>query len=201
MGGFGSGGGRGAVKTNELRCVDLVDLKRLGFLKDRFGGWFRWLRNGDEVARIHIQRERDSLIFRYKYSIAGDDNWKDIEERFYLTGTEQPFGGYRIWIVCPSCHRRCRAVYGGARFRCRRCYGATYESQYNTYFDQFIPRSHNRLIDKAQSIREKLGGSGAMIEAFPKKPKWMRRKTYRELERQDEQAASILDATLERWGL
>ena len=33
------------------------------------------------------------------------------------------------WFACPSCRRRCRVIYGGARFRCRLCYGAKYESE------------------------------------------------------------------------
>jgi hypothetical protein len=44
--------------------------------------------------------------------------------------TRMHFGGVRHWFSCPSCGRRYRILYGGARFRCRPCRGARYESQY-----------------------------------------------------------------------
>jgi len=56
-----------------------------------------------------------------------------------LTFTPCRFGGRRTWFLCPSCGRRvgkvylpCSMYYGGQRvacFRCRFCYGLTYEQR------------------------------------------------------------------------
>src|SRR5262249_5089506 len=50
-----------------------------------------------------------------------------------VTVTRPEFGGLRQWYVCPACHRRVRKLYSpaaGHEFRCRRCYGLLYKSQY-----------------------------------------------------------------------
>jgi hypothetical protein len=40
-------------------------------------------------------------------------------------------GDKRVWFECPGCQRRIAVLYKGKDgFRCRRCYGLKYESQY-----------------------------------------------------------------------
>ena len=60
---------------------------------------------------------------------SGDGSWHDVDEAVLITLTQTRFGGRRPWFNCPGCARRCRALLGGARFRCRRCTGLRYGSQ------------------------------------------------------------------------
>jgi len=62
-------------------------------------------------------------------------------------------------------------LYGPGRyFLCRYCYDLVYESQREN--------AMYRALHKAQSIRERLGGSANMTEPFPEKPKGMHWSTY-----------------------
>jgi len=66
------------------------------------------------------------------------DGYKHSQE-IALTFARCRFGGCRAWFICPSCGRRVGKVYlpcsmyisGGrvAWFRCRFCYGLTYEQR------------------------------------------------------------------------
>lgn len=60
-------------------------------------------------------------------------------------------GGNRAWFHRPLCRRRAAILYGASVFACRRCLDLAYESR---------EASHFRALSKAQSIHEKLGGSG-----------------------------------------
>ncbi len=190
MGGWGSGGGRNATKTTDLRRIDLADLRRLNMLRECGPRLFCWSRNGESVASVGVEYRRTKIILKYRVREYGGE-WTPIREEIPLARTAQKFGGERIWFVCPGCGRRCRAIYGGDYFRCRKCHKATYPSQYEDYY--------NRLISRAQDVRIKLGASGGMDELFPPKPKWMRWKTYRRLERDDELAGAMFWAMLREY--
>jgi len=66
------------------------------------------------------------------------DECKHTQE-IVLTFAQCRFGGWRAWFICPSCGLRvgkvylpCSMYYGGQRvtkFRCRLCYGLTYEQR------------------------------------------------------------------------
>jgi hypothetical protein len=91
------------------------------------------------------------------------------------------FGGNRSYFLC-DCGRRVGKLYGLPRYpwRCRKCYGLTYATK------QLAPRQ--RLILRAQKIREQLGGKLAVLDDFPAKPKGMHRRRYHHLRRQHDQA-------------
>jgi hypothetical protein len=59
---------------------------------------------------------------------------------------------------------------GGESFACRRCYGLAYTSQ------QEAPIYRGLAV--AQKIRERLGGSADIFDAFPDKPRGMHWTTY-----------------------
>ena len=179
MGGWGSGGGRNATKTTDLRKIDLADLKRLNLLRPMGRRMLNWSWNGEEVASIQLEYQHSALSLIYRVRNA-NENWTSINEKVPLARTRQNFGGERIWFECLSCRRRCRVIYGGEYFRCRICYQATYSSQYENKMD--------RLLSQAQDVRMKLGGSGSLDEPFPKKLKWMRWKTYDRLQKSDKNA-------------
>jgi hypothetical protein len=77
------------------------------------------------------------------------------------------FGGQRAYFLC-DCGRRVGTLYRppGHPWRCRKCYQLTYAAR------QAAPRQ--RLILKAQKVREQLGGKLGVLDVFPDKPKSMR---------------------------
>ena len=61
----------------------------------------------------------------------------------------------------------------GGPFRCRRCHGLRYSSQY---------QSRGKPDDgRLQTLRMRLGGSANLLEPFPPRPKHMQAKTYARL--------------------
>jgi len=186
MGGYGSGANhRLASKTDEFRKLDLADFRRHWFERS-FSGTLRWSRGGRETASIGYNLQ--PFYFRLKYSITRQGEKVPIDERFDFAFTEQPLGGRRRWIICRSCNRRCRVLYGGAYFRCRQCYQATYPSQYESI--------RVSGLSKAERARDKLGAEPGLIHPFPQKPKGMHWRTYRRLERQDWAAIDRLEQAL-----
>ena len=71
--------------------------------------------------------------------------------------------GWRPWLYCPGCRRRCRCLYGANTLRCRKCLGLVYTSQ--------SERRHWRALRRADSIRRCMAGTAYGIDpAFPPKP-------------------------------
>ena len=175
MGGRGSGrhGGLSANKCHEYHSIDLARLRRKGCLRPGFSGSVTWSRCGQKTGSIDYRVEVEGLRLIYRTRPHGGD-WQSVNEFIPFAPTRANFGGFRNWFVCPSCTRRCRILYGGSRFRCRRCYRLKYESQYEPAFGRAASRVHK--------LRERLGVSGSLDEPFPLKPKGMHWKTYRRLE-------------------
>jgi hypothetical protein len=82
-------------------------------------------------------------------------------------------------------------LYGGKIFACRRCYRLAYESQTES--------PAYRALNRTQSIRMRLGGSGSMMDFFPEKPKGMHWKTYRRLEAQGGRYEQIANQSMMAW--
>lgn len=181
MGGRGSGreGSCGFLvdKTDDYHAVDLAWLSRQSSFKLGYCGTIRWSRGGNQTGWIQYRIELSGLRLIYR-ARSGDDEWQEVNEIIRFANTEAQFGGRRLWLECPSCQRRCRIIYGGARFRCRRCYQLKYQSQYEPPFAGASNRAH--------TIRERLGHRGGLDDPFPRKPKGMHWKTYRRLETEDD---------------
>jgi len=113
---------------------------------------------------------------------------QDINELVPIVTTAMHFGGVRHWFLCPSCARRCRILYGGSHFRCRRCYGARYESQYQHPALTVCDRrwAIRRQLEERCSPSTRMFG---LDDGFPPKPKGMHWRTYRCLEQLDEDLA------------
>jgi hypothetical protein len=106
--------------------------------------------------------------FRYRI-----DLWPRGAKRwifFRVEWTRAGFGGKRPWFVC-SCGGRCSKLYHvSGVIACRRCVGLIYECQRRG--------ERSRAFFQACKIRLSLGGAPAIVQAFPKRPKRMWRRTY-----------------------
>ena len=189
MGGRGSGRsssyGAGVPMCHEYRAIDLAWLKRKKLLNTGRSSMLTWSRNGRETGSIRVIGYERGVQLVYRQRRDGED-WTDVSEFVPFTETQTQFGGRRQWFRCLSCNGRCRVLYGGAHFRCRKCYRLKYESQYED--------ASGRACSRAHALRKRLGQVGSLDEPFPEKPKGMHWKTYWRLRQLDE-------ACLERWAV
>ena len=113
-------------KTTDFQSIDLAWLRRKGARHVGHSGTMRWLRNGHETGSVGYSVEAGGLRLRYRTTPRGGEP-EDINDLVPIITTPVHLGGVRQWFACPSCRRRCRILYGGARFRCRLCRGARFE--------------------------------------------------------------------------
>jgi hypothetical protein len=180
-----AGGGKTTVEG--CRSIDVLDWHRRGYLRSpRWFSW-TWTRDGERVASINVETQRQSVTLKYRSRSCGED-WSDVEQRIALAWTPCPFGGERPWFTCSVasngvyCGRRVTKLYGAGRlFACRHCYRLAYASQQESV--------HQKGLWKAQKIRMRLGGSASMLDAFPNKPQGMHWRTYDHLRRLHDAAA------------
>lgn len=169
MGGYNSGGGRGAPREANFWKMDIATLKRCDMLKPNHWRDLVWSTNGKEVARIRVEAFADHLNLVYRSRGRGED-WQTIHDRIPLAFTTPHYGGRRTWFVCPSCNARKGTLWGRTCYRCARCHGMTYASQYED--------RASRLLDRAQKIKIRMGGEPSCFAPFPPKPKGMHWRTY-----------------------
>ncbi len=181
MGGRGSGKtasfGLMVDKCHEMHSIDLAWLRRNKLLNDGRSCTLSWSRGGNQTGSIKLWYDYNHVRLVYRHRPRGGE-WQDVDEKVPLAETATSFGGTRQWFVCLACGRRCRVLYGGGRFRCRKCHRLKYETQYEPAFA--------RAATRALKIRERLGGKGGIDDFFPPKPKGMHRKTYERLEAEAE---------------
>ena len=127
----------------------------------------------ERIGSASLFAKSGSLRLFYQ-TTTSEGSAKRIDERIAFWSTLTSLGGQRQWFRCPGCHRQCRILYGGPRFRCRLCHGLRYESQ----FESHAQRANRR----ARKIRRRLGGSECLINEFPPKRRGMHWATYRRLE-------------------
>jgi hypothetical protein len=178
MGGMGSGriGGFGSATTNDLQKIDLAWMRREGILKPGCSGSMTWSRGGHRTAEIRYEVRHHGLRVYYRVTPYAGAPFT-VDETIPFAFSAQPFGGQKTWFSCPACRRRASTLFGGRYFRCRRCHGLKFKSQYEAPYD--------RAIERANRIREKLGDkllTALEADELPQKPKRMRWRTYRKLE-------------------
>jgi hypothetical protein len=158
----------------------------------------RWSRAGRKSGSIRgvVDSSRPpesvTLLYRLRSGLGGE--WEDVKETVPLTWTACNFGGERLWFICPGagCGRRVALLYGPGRyFLCRHCCDLSYESQRENEM--------NRALRKAQSIRERLGGSASMMKPFPERPKEMHHETYGRLREEHDEAEMEQFAGMREW--
>jgi hypothetical protein len=201
MGGVGSGNWyRFDKKTNTGEChsVDVRYLHKEGLLTPE--RWFslRWSRANRETGSIRaavLGNEKPERVIRtYRQRSGPSGEWEDVREPVLLTWTACNFGRERPWFVCPGveCGRRAAVLYGPGRyFLCRHCYDLVYGSQRDN--------AMYRALRRAQTIRERLGGSANMVKPFPEKPKGMHWRTYDRLFWEHHEAETEQLTSMREW--
>ena len=196
-------GGRGSGRTSsfglmvdqchEFHSIDLAWLRRRKLLVPGCTSTLTWLRGGHQTGSIQLGVQSGCVRLIYRHKPNGGE-WQDVNERIPLIETATGFGGVRQWFQCLSCSRRCRVLYGGAYFRCRRCIGLRYDTQYEPAFA--------RAATRALKIRERLGSKGGIDDFFPPRPKGMHRRTYERLQEHDERLQNAWAGGIAaKWGM
>jgi hypothetical protein len=168
---YGSGRpGYGYPKAEHMKRLDIAYLERRGYLR---GGPYRysWSWGDEPMGSITMLRLPTGLKLMYR-TRSGDDEWKDIDELVPFLWTPMKFGGERRWFQCLSCGRRCRILYGGGRFRCRRCRHVRCSSQSETRSDR-ATRAMFKIVKRLDPQEE--------CNDLPWKPKGMHWRTYNRL--------------------
>jgi hypothetical protein len=123
-------------------------------------------------------------VFRLKYRVNG----QLIEEAIRLQRFPQPFGGHRWYFICPSTGRNCQCLYlppgGATHFRSREAFSSRL-----LYLSQTLS-SQARYQEQARHIARRVfecwpaewRRENEDKWDFPPKPKWMRWKTYNQLD-------------------
>ena len=183
MGGVGSGNWYRFDKkttTGDCHSIDVRYLHREGLLEPGHRFSLSWSRADSETGSIggmvSGEERPGRVLLYYRHRSGLGDEWKDVQEPVSLDWSACHFGRESPWFICPGagCGRRVAILYGlGKYFLCRRCYVLVYESQREN--------GMHRDLRRAQSIRERLGGSAIMTRPFPEKPKGMHWKTYERL--------------------
>lgn len=194
MGGRGSGrpAGYGLLvdKCEDYRSIDLAWMRRRKMHAAGTSGSLRWSRGGQQIASVGFRVREAGLQLYYRTRTNGGD-WQSVDEVIPFVWTETNFNGRRQWLSCLGCHSRCRIIYGGSIFRCRKCHHLTYESQYEPPFA--------RAASQVHTLRKRLGHEGSIEDPFPPKPKGMHWRSYEKLEAQDAQLLSQWYAGVRGW--
>jgi hypothetical protein len=153
-----------------MKRLDLARLRRKGYLSG-FPVSLSWSYGGDPIGSIGVQAKFDGVRPFYRRR-TNDGEWYDVDELIPTVWSPTQFGGRRQWFCCLKCSRRCRILYGGSRFRCRRCYRLSYGSQAETRADRATRAMFKivRRLDPDEDCNE-----------LPPKPKGMHWRTYERL--------------------
>jgi hypothetical protein len=172
VGGYGSGRwGSRQPKAENMKRLDLARLRRDGVLRSGAASKISWSCGGEGRGSIGSVARGDALRLMYR-ARSDEGQWHDVDETVGLAWTKTRFGGERLWFSCPGCARRCRVLFGGSRFRCRRCHGLRYSSQAETRTDRA-----NRGMWK---VVKRLDPE-AQYNDLPPKPRGMHWRTYERL--------------------
>ncbi len=111
--------------------ISIYRLRAIGFLKGDRHAELLW--NDGEAGKVNIliriNHERPFFRLDYKHRKYGGE-WKDAQNQVQLEKTSCNFGGFRWWMRCPLCKKRCARIYFERGYvACRKCLGLFYKSQ------------------------------------------------------------------------
>ncbi|ASF48083.1 hypothetical protein [Methylovulum psychrotolerans] len=179
MGGLGSGRQYGGRCTDDCQTLDVRQWQRKGLLVA--GTVFSTTWSNGAAIRAVVEADRVRLVYSVR-EYGGD--WEPLDYAVILQTTACHYGGVRHWFTCPAvrCGKRVAVLYqGGKYFACRNCYRLAYRSQRDTQSD--------RLIHKADKLRDKLGWEPGILNGNGDKPKGMHWKTFRQLQAEHDRLA------------
>lgn len=189
--------GKGYDITAAYRSLDARDLYRRGMLEPGLSYGLQWSRSGRVLASVGITTTPDRLTLSYRHLPRGGE---PIEHYHPVTLDRTPctYGGARPWFLCPDCGWRVALLYLGRHgcFACRHCLRLNYKSQRES--------PHDRLIRRAEAIRQRLGWPPGIANAGTGKPRGMLWRTYWRLLTEHERCANgalaVMAAQLEGLG-
>ena len=162
-----------------------------------FRGRLSWSRWGEEQASVQFDLTTDAISGRlclvYDAMVRATGERVSMDYVIGLVTTEQPAGGVRFWFWCDRGRAMCSTLYmlpGSFVFASRRAFTRplSYRTQRVSVRD--------RHLEKAQAIRESLGGSVSVFDEFPDKPPRMWWSTYAKKRAKAEAAAGVSLALL-----
>ena len=122
---------------------------------------------GRPTYHVVVAVAEDALIVSFDDTLEG----RRHRQKILLVPVKCHYGGYKKLLLCSSCGQRRVALYLlGMRFRCRVCNNSRYWSQCH--------HEPDRMRERAQQIRERMGGTRSLMAPFPDKPKGMHWSTY-----------------------
>jgi len=183
MGGYGPGAYERWNKretTTSANPIDIQQWHRHGYLIPGGPLSVRWYRGEVEVGSISgYVASLTRIVLEYQSRRRSTDEWSDIFESIEVEWTPCTFGGTRPWFRCPICERRVAVLYLPRPYcACRQCHRLAYPSTREA--------PHDRLLSKAQAIRQRLGGTANIVAPFPERPRGMHHRTYHRLKRESE---------------
>lgn len=178
MGGFGSGRKRSphaTPTTSGLKAIDIRRWQREGLLRLGFSFTRVWHQHGQPVAQIRVRPLGDRLQVTYSRGPL-EKTGASRSDIIHLVRTTCHLGGNRPWFLCPrpGCGRRVAVLYGHEGFACRQCLGLAYPSQRES--------AAERVIRKAERVRQRLGWEPWECSATGRRPKGMHKRTFRRLQ-------------------
>jgi hypothetical protein len=143
MGGFGSG------RCSEVRkpCVDAhgVALRAGELRRGGASGSLSWGDPARPIGAVNFRSTGTRFFVSYRFRDGDKAEW--FSDEIFLAPTRAGFGGMRTYFRCPGaeCNRRVETPYfAKGRFRCRRCQGLAYESQYDDVEHRARRRANKR---------------------------------------------------------
>jgi hypothetical protein len=115
------------------------------------------------------------------------EEWRPIEDKVEFARVPKSFGGEQVYFFCPRCGRRVlELALGKERFRCRTCLGVVDASSQQSPTD--------RAMRKANKLKKRLGAEPG-LDSFYFRPKFMRQKTFEQIDARIQAAEAEVNDT------
>ena len=154
--------------------IDLARLRRNGVLGSGLPTSLNWSSDEEEVGSVRATALPHGLRLEYRSQSAAGE-CQDVHEVVPFVWTAPRLGGLRLWFKCLKCGKRCRVIYAGLLFRCRRCHDLRYSSQSENEFDR-AARAMDKIVRRLDPEAD--GFDWADVPLRPKRMHW---RTYERL--------------------
>ena len=116
--------------VTQYHALNINELSRGGYLHPFLKYVWVWrTQKGSQQTTVFITVLTDAL--QLVFTMYG---FEGVHQTVQLTYSLGPRGGKHPWFCCPTCRRRVGVLYhaNGLPFRCRKCCGLAYPSQYRS---------------------------------------------------------------------